>query len=137
MACIASGGVERRGLIQYVHHEPAVQSGQGLLKGLGWVLAGIYDVIPNYGITIILLTVLIRVVLLPLGIKQVKSMQRVQALQPKIKAIQQKYKGNRQKIQEEQMKLYQEMGFNEIGMRKDYYPARNGREDALVMARVL
>jgi ribosomal-protein-alanine N-acetyltransferase len=33
--------------------------------------------------------------------------------------------------------LYQQMGFNEIGTRKDYYPARNGREDALVMARTL
>lgn len=35
------------------------------------------------------------------------------------------------------IKLYQQMGFNEIGTRKDYYPTRNGREDALVMARML
>lgn len=35
------------------------------------------------------------------------------------------------------VRLYQQMGFNEIGSRKDYYPARNGREDALVMARML
>jgi ribosomal-protein-alanine N-acetyltransferase len=35
------------------------------------------------------------------------------------------------------IKLYRGMGFNEIGMRKDYYPAKNGREDAMVMARVL
>ena len=35
------------------------------------------------------------------------------------------------------IRLYQNMGFNEIGMRKEYYPARNGREDALVMARML
>jgi ribosomal-protein-alanine N-acetyltransferase len=35
------------------------------------------------------------------------------------------------------LKLYRQMGFNEIGTRKDYYPARNGREDALVMARML
>jgi ribosomal-protein-alanine N-acetyltransferase len=35
------------------------------------------------------------------------------------------------------LKLYRQLGFNEIGTRKDYYPARNGREDALVMARVL
>jgi ribosomal-protein-alanine N-acetyltransferase len=35
------------------------------------------------------------------------------------------------------LKLYRDMGFNEIGTRKDYYPARGGREDALVMARIL
>ena len=83
---------------------------QGLLTGLGWVLAQIYNLVPNYGITIIILTVLIRVLLLPLGIKQVKSMQRMQALQPRVKTIQQRYKGNKQKIQEETMKLYQELG---------------------------
>jgi ribosomal-protein-alanine N-acetyltransferase len=35
------------------------------------------------------------------------------------------------------IKLYQSLGFNEIGRRKDYYPARKGREDALVMARII
>lgn len=35
------------------------------------------------------------------------------------------------------IRLYQKMGFNEVGMRKDYYPAKNGREDALIMARML
>ncbi|MBI2237572.1 MAG: YidC/Oxa1 family membrane protein insertase [Actinobacteria bacterium] len=85
---------------------------QGLLDGIGWVVARIYDVIPNYGVTIIALTVLIRLVLLPLGIKQIKSMQAMQAIQPKVKVIQQKYKGNRQKAQEETMKLYKEHNVN-------------------------
>jgi YidC/Oxa1 family membrane protein insertase len=85
---------------------------QGLLDGLGWLIARIYDVIPNYGVTIIVLTVLIRVVLLPLGIKQIRSMQHMQLVQPKIKALQQKYKGNKQKQQEEVMKLYREYGVN-------------------------
>ncbi|MBI2236950.1 MAG: YidC/Oxa1 family membrane protein insertase [Actinobacteria bacterium] len=85
---------------------------QGLLDGIGWVLARIYDVVPNYGATIIVLTVLIRLVLLPLGVKQIKSMQAMQAIQPKVKAIQQKYKGNRQKQQEETMKLYKEHNVN-------------------------
>jgi YidC/Oxa1 family membrane protein insertase len=83
---------------------------QQLLDGLGWVLARIYDVVPNYGIAIIILTVAIRAVLLPLGFKQIKSMQNMQALQPKLKEIQKKYKNNRQKQQEEQMKLYRESG---------------------------
>ena len=51
---------------------------QALLNGLGWLISRIYDVIPNYGVTIIVLTVLIRVVLLPLGIKQIRSMQHMQ-----------------------------------------------------------
>jgi YidC/Oxa1 family membrane protein insertase len=85
---------------------------QSLLDGLGWLIARIYDVIPNYGVTIIVLTVLIRVVLLPLGIKQIRSMQHMQLVQPKVKAVQQKYKGNKQKQQEEVMKLYREYGVN-------------------------
>jgi YidC/Oxa1 family membrane protein insertase len=85
---------------------------QGLLDGLGWLIAEIYDLIPNYGLTIIVLTVLIRLVLLPLGIKQIRSMQHMQLVQPKIKALQQKYKGNKQKQQEEVMKLYREYGVN-------------------------
>ena len=85
---------------------------QGLLDGLGWLIAKIYDTIPNYGVTIIVLTVLIRLVLLPLGIKQIRSMQHMQLVQPKVKALQQKYKGNKQKQQEEVMKLYREYGVN-------------------------
>jgi YidC/Oxa1 family membrane protein insertase len=76
------------------------------------VLAEIYELIPNFGVTIIVLTILIRVVLLPLGIKQVRSMQHMQMIQPKVKQIQQKFKQNRQRQQEEIMKLYKEFGVN-------------------------
>jgi YidC/Oxa1 family membrane protein insertase len=85
---------------------------QELLNGMGWILARIYDVIPNWGLAIIALTILIRVVLLPLGIKQIRSMQNMQIIQPKVKQIQQKYKGNKQKQQEEIMNLYREHGVN-------------------------
>jgi YidC/Oxa1 family membrane protein insertase len=88
---------------------------QSLLDGLGWILAAIYDVIGNFGFSIIVLTVLIRLVLLPLGIKQIKSMQHMQAIQPQIKALQKKYKGNKPKIQEETMKLYRDAGVNPLG----------------------
>jgi len=88
---------------------------QALLNSVGWVLAQIYDVIPNYGISIIVLTLVIRLILLPLGIKQIKSMQHMQAIQPKIKELQKKYKGNKQKQQEETMKLYKEAGVNPLG----------------------
>jgi YidC/Oxa1 family membrane protein insertase len=87
---------------------------QTLLDSIGWLLARIYDFIPNYGLSIIALTLLTRLVLLPLGIKQIRSMQNMQAIQPKVKAIQQKYKGNRQKQNEEVMKVYQEAGVNPL-----------------------
>jgi YidC/Oxa1 family membrane protein insertase len=85
---------------------------QELLNGMGWVLARIYDVIPNWGLSIIALTLLIRVVLVPLGVKQIRSMWNMQAIQGDVKRIQQKYKGNKQKQQEEIMNLYREHGVN-------------------------
>src|SRR5262245_11775538 len=88
---------------------------QYLLNGLGWCLAEIYSVVPNYALAIIILTVLIRLILLPFGFKQIKSMQHMQALQPELKALQKKYKNNKQKLQEEQMKLYREAGVNPLG----------------------
>jgi YidC/Oxa1 family membrane protein insertase len=87
---------------------------QILLDGMGWIMARIYDVVPNWGLSIIVLTVLIRLVLLPLGVKQIRSMQNMQIIQPKVKQIQQKYKGNRQKQQEETMRLYQEHGVHPL-----------------------
>jgi YidC/Oxa1 family membrane protein insertase len=90
----------------------AVTWWQGLLDGLGGVLAFIYNIVPNYGLAIILFTLGIRLLLLPLGIKQVRSMQSMQAIQPQMKALQQKYKGNRQKLNEEVMKLYRENRVN-------------------------
>jgi YidC/Oxa1 family membrane protein insertase len=88
---------------------------QWLLNGFGIVLAWLYDLVGNYGVAIILLTILIKIVLLPLAWKQIKSMQHVQALQPKIKAIQKKYKNNKAKVQEETMRLYREAGVNPLG----------------------
>src|ERR687898_941472 len=88
---------------------------QALLDAVGWLLAWVFDLVGNLGLAIVILTIFFRLVLLPLGIKQIKAMQATQALQPKIKEIQKKYKGNRQKIQEQQMKLYQEYGVNPLG----------------------
>jgi YidC/Oxa1 family membrane protein insertase len=88
---------------------------QALLDALGWILAEIYQVIPNYGVAIIILTLLIKFLLVPLGVKQIKSMQAMQALQPRIKELNKKYKGNKQKAQEETMKLYKEAGVNPLG----------------------
>jgi len=88
---------------------------QALLNGIGSVLAWIYDLVGNFGISIILLTVAIRFVLFPLGMRQIKSMQAMQAIQPKVKELQKKYKSNRQRQQEETMKLYREHGVSPFG----------------------
>ena len=87
----------------------------GLLQGLGSILSFFYDLIPSYGIAIILLTITVRILLLPLTIKQTRSMQGMQKIQPKVKELQRKYKGNRQKLNEELMKLYKEHQVNPLG----------------------
>jgi YidC/Oxa1 family membrane protein insertase len=93
----------------------AIAVWQDLLNGLGWCMAQVYNVVPNYALTIIILTIVIRLLLLPFGFKQIKSMQHMQALQPKIKELQKRYKNNKQKQQEETMKLYKEAGVNPLG----------------------
>ena len=86
-----------------------------LLKGFGWALSGLYSFIPVYGIAIILLTILVRVILLPLTLKQTRSMQEMQKIQPHVKELQRKYKGNRAKLNEELQKLYKEHQVNPLG----------------------
>ena len=75
-------------------------------------LAFLYSVTGDIGIAIILLTILIRLLLVPVFRAQIVSQRRMQILQPELRAIQLKYKGNRAKISEEQMKLYRERGVN-------------------------
>jgi YidC/Oxa1 family membrane protein insertase len=78
-------------------------------------LASIYGVVGNYGVAIILLTIVVRVILLPLSIKQTNSMREMQRIQPEVKKLQAKYKGDRQKMNEAMMALYKEHGVNPFG----------------------
>ncbi|MBQ3181702.1 MAG: YidC/Oxa1 family membrane protein insertase [Clostridia bacterium] len=82
---------------------------------LGYLFKGIYFLVNNYGFTIILFTLAIKLVLLPLNIKQQKSMKKMQGLQPKLAKIQEKYANDKEKQSQETMKLYQEMGVNPMG----------------------
>lgn len=79
------------------------------------ILVFFYNLVHNYGIAIILLTVVMRIVLLPLTIKQTRSMHEMQKLQPKLKELQEKYKNNKEKLQEEMMKFYSEHKVNPFG----------------------
>jgi YidC/Oxa1 family membrane protein insertase len=64
--------------------------------------------------SIIVLTLMVRMVILPLTIKQIRSMQRLQVHAPELKAIQQKYKNDRQRMNEEVMKFYRENNVNPL-----------------------
>jgi YidC/Oxa1 family membrane protein insertase len=68
----------------------------------------------SYGVAIILMTAIIRLIMLPLNIKQTKSSIVMSELQPEIKKIQEKYKNDPQKSQQEVMKLYKERGANPL-----------------------
>jgi len=89
-----------------------VQIFNNIADGMGAVLAFIYKVIPSYGLAIIGLTVVVRLVLFPLTAKQARSMQKMQVVQPEIKKLQAKYKDNRQQLNEEIMKFYKENQIN-------------------------
>lgn len=87
----------------------------GFFELFSGALTGFYALIPSYGLAIILLTLAVRVLLLPLSIKQTHSMREMQKIQPEVKKIQAKYKGDRQKMNEEMMALYKEHGVNPFG----------------------
>ncbi|MBR1750754.1 MAG: membrane protein insertase YidC [Ruminococcus sp.] len=77
---------------------------------LGWIMKACYLLVKNYGIALILFTILIRLLLLPLNIKQQKSTARMSKLQPQLQKLQKKYANNKEKYQEEMMNLYAKEG---------------------------
>jgi YidC/Oxa1 family membrane protein insertase len=80
-----------------------------------WALVNLHKVIPNYGVVLILFSILIKVIVWPLTAKSYKSMKRMQKLQPLLKTVQDKYKDNPQKMQQEVMALYKEHKVNPMG----------------------
>src|SRR5260370_42643790 len=80
----------------------------------GSILAFFYGLVPNLGVSIIMLTLVVMLALFPLTAKQAKSMMAMQRAQPEIKKLQAKYKGDRQKLNEEMMKYYQENKINPL-----------------------
>ena len=78
-------------------------------------MRALYSLIPNYGIAIILLTILVRVVTIPLTNKQMRSMERMRALSPKLKEIKEEFADDRQKQSEKTMALYKSEGVNPLG----------------------
>jgi YidC/Oxa1 family membrane protein insertase len=86
-----------------------------LTAAFSWMLRASYSVIPNYGVAIILITVLVRLAMAPLMTKQMQSMRRLGELQPRMKEIQERFADDRQRQSEEMMKLYRQSGVNPLG----------------------
>lgn len=84
-------------------------------RALLWTLNFFDGIVHNYGIAIILLTLLVRILFWPLTHKSTESMRRMQELQPEIKALQAKYKKDPPRLQQETMKLYKEKKVNPMG----------------------
>ncbi|HIF94632.1 MAG: membrane protein insertase YidC [Myxococcales bacterium] len=124
----ASAKESLRGFIGPKTTDALAEAGSGLKysvnRGFSWLepltrffeiaLDKLYLFIPNYGLAIIVLTILVRICTAPLMAKQMRSAERMRALQPRMKELQEKYKDDRQKQSEETMKLYREEKVNPI-----------------------
>ncbi|HNY64375.1 MAG TPA: membrane protein insertase YidC [Deltaproteobacteria bacterium] len=82
-----------------------------LLVAMNWI----YGFTKSYGLTIIILTVFIKIILYPLTLKSFKSMKELQKIQPLMKELQAKYKEDKQRLNQEMMKLYSEHKINPMG----------------------
>ena len=82
-----------------------------ILRGLQFI----YQYFPNYGVAIIILTFLIRLLLFPLQYKSIKSMKKMQVIQPEMNKIREKYKEHPQELQKRTMELFKRSGANPLG----------------------
>jgi YidC/Oxa1 family membrane protein insertase len=87
-----------------------------MLKGIHTALAGVFPSGSGWawGLSIVLLTISIRILIFPLFVKQVKSQRRMQELAPKVKELQKKHQGDRETLNTELMKLYKDHGTNPV-----------------------
>lgn len=96
----------------------AISASSGMLRPLEtlfkWIMEFLYKLIPNWGVAVILLTILTRAVFFPLTKKSSEATRRMQELQPQIAEIQTKYKNNPQRMNMEMAKFYREAGYNPV-----------------------
>ncbi|MFM5931302.1 MAG: membrane protein insertase YidC [Novosphingobium sp.] len=83
-------------------------------KPIFWLLKSLFAAVGNFGVAIMLLTLIVRGVMFPVAQRQFKSMAAMKAIQPKMKAIQERYKDDKPKQQEEIMALYKKEGVNPL-----------------------
>ncbi|MEA4846892.1 MAG: YidC/Oxa1 family membrane protein insertase [Clostridiaceae bacterium] len=83
-----------------------------IARPLGMLLKFIFDFVGDYGYSIIIFTILTKILLLPINIKQTESTKRMNELNPKMKEIQEKYKNDKEKMNQKLMELYKEHNYN-------------------------
>lgn len=86
-----------------------------IVMALGWIIKTIYELVGNYGLAIILFTIVVKLLLLPLNIKSQHAMKKQQKLQPILAELQKKYANDQQKLQQETMKLYKDNNVSMTG----------------------
>lgn len=86
-----------------------------LAEPMLWLLQKFHTIIPNYGMAIILLTLLIRLLTFPLQYKSFKSMKKMQEIQPELTKLREKFKDDPQRMQKESMELFKRAGANPLG----------------------
>lgn len=86
-----------------------------IVLAMGWVIKCIYELFHNYGVAIILFTLLFKLLLLPLNVKSQKAMKKQQKIQPIVMELQKKYANDQAKLQQEMAKLYKENGVSMTG----------------------
>ncbi len=100
------------------HLDEAILKGwfPSLTRFFTWLLTATHKIVGNYGIAIILITIVVRLMLAPLMARQMRSMKRMSVLQPRMKEIQERFPDDRQKQSEAMMALYKEAGVNPLSM---------------------
>ncbi|MEE0691599.1 MAG: YidC/Oxa1 family membrane protein insertase [Lachnospiraceae bacterium] len=86
-----------------------------LATPLGWLLTQLYSIIGNYGICLIIVTVIVKMALYPLYKKQILSTAGMTNIQPKMQEIQRKYANDKETMNQKMSELYKEEGFNPMG----------------------
>ena len=95
-----------------------------LFEAVAWVISRIHDALAvpfgadsgwSWGLSIVLLVMLMRLIMVPLFVKQVKSQRKMQAHMPALQEIRKKYKNDKTRLNEETMKFYKENGINPLG----------------------
>lgn len=82
---------------------------------LGYIISFIYDLVLNYGLAIVIFTIIVKVLMLPLVVKQQKSTVQMKKIQPELQKIQKKYANDQQRLSQETMKLYKKYNISPAG----------------------
>jgi len=106
------------------HLDEAIRKGwfPSLTRFFIWLLVATYSIVPNYGVAIVIVTVMVRLLMAPIMARQMKSMRKMSALQPKMKEVQEKYGDDRQKQSEAMMAVYREAGMSPFSAMAGCFP---------------